>query len=233
MYYTMEIEKTKEFKKFLVMKPEEFDKYMCETYPNQFNQRKLSMSETCMCWGFCIGKGWYYYLDQLCNKLDLIQKTTGIKVSWSQIKEKFASGRFYNNIHFGCPLIFKPSKYKIINTINFTLTDFINNIYRVFCGLSKKDIHLWSNMIQELISNCESFVGNICEETGEYIEKPIDAGSWIYPLSEKGFLKVHPDRKEVLKQWKEYEEEKEKINDSILKLDDKGIKKLKKFLKII
>ena len=36
----MGLEETEEFKKFLAMSPEQFDNYMCQTYPDQFEQRR-------------------------------------------------------------------------------------------------------------------------------------------------------------------------------------------------
>jgi hypothetical protein len=183
-----------------------------------------------MCWGFCIGKGWYYYLDQLCSKLDLIQKETGILVSWTQIKEKYASGRFYNNIRYGYSTWYSiPSKYKIINIFNEIRCKIIN---KFFYRMSKQKLDIWINIIQELISNTELFIGHICEETGRRINGPIVIGGWYFPLSEEGFLISHPDRKDVLEEWKKYEKEKEKINNAIIDLDDKGEEELKKFLKV-
>jgi hypothetical protein len=99
--------------------------------------------------------------------------------------------------------------------------------------MSRKKIDVWVNIIDELIHNCESRMGHICEETGKYIDNPIDVGNWIYALSEEGFLIAHPDRKDVLEDWKKYEEEKKKINDAILDLNDDRTEELKKFLKIV
>jgi hypothetical protein len=227
----MGLEETEEFKKFFAMSPEQFDKYMCQTYPDQFEQRGKPMSETCMCWGFCIGKGWYYYLDELCKKLDLIQKLTGIRVSFSQIKEKYGSGRLYNNPKYGFSIWYGvPSKYRLINRTKDICCKVLN---KLFYRMSRKKIDVWVNIIDELIHNCESRMGHICEETGKYIDNPIDVGNWIYALSEEGFLIAHPDRKDVLEDWKKYEEEKKKINDAILDLNDDRTEELKKFLKIV
>ena len=143
------------------------------------------------------------YDDNDIELLDLIQKITGIKVSFVQIKEKYGSGRFYYNTQ---------------NTND---------------AMPKEYIELWVDIIDELISNCESRVGYVCEESGEHIDKPIDMGHWIYALSENGFVKSFPERKDSLKEWKEYKEEKEKIKDAILNLDDKRTDELKKFLKIV
>jgi hypothetical protein len=60
---------------------EELDKKLCEKYPLIFAQRNGNMRETCMCWGFCCGDGWYNILDAMCaniqghinNRLDSIK----------------------------------------------------------------------------------------------------------------------------------------------------------------
>lgn len=64
-------------------------------YPALFAQHKLSMQETCMCWGISTGDGWYHILDQMCQKI----QETGKKVEFTQVKEKFGTLRVYTNYH--------------------------------------------------------------------------------------------------------------------------------------
>lgn len=45
---------------------EEQDNQLVTKYPKIFANRYKSMQETCMCWGFECGSGWYNILDQLC-----------------------------------------------------------------------------------------------------------------------------------------------------------------------
>lgn len=74
----------------------ELDDALCAKYPKIFADRHKSMQETCMCWGFECGDGWYDLIDNLCS---LIQNY----VDWSkceqvvaeQVKEKFGGLRFY------------------------------------------------------------------------------------------------------------------------------------------
>lgn len=42
------------------------DDYLCKKYPKIFVERNLSMQETCMCWGFEHGNGWFFLIDSLC-----------------------------------------------------------------------------------------------------------------------------------------------------------------------
>lgn len=68
---------------------------MYKKYPIIFQDRTKPMSETCMCWGLCIGKGWYKIVDELCENLEWIRINTGIKIIAEQVKEKYGSLRFY------------------------------------------------------------------------------------------------------------------------------------------
>lgn len=46
---------------------DELDKKLCAKYPKMFIEREMPMSQTCMCWGFAHGDGWYNIIDQLCH----------------------------------------------------------------------------------------------------------------------------------------------------------------------
>ena len=48
---------------------QELDKLLCEKYPKMMVNRNKDMMETCMCWGFECGNGWYNILDQLMGNI--------------------------------------------------------------------------------------------------------------------------------------------------------------------
>jgi hypothetical protein len=77
------------------MTKKEYDDYMVKKYPDIFRERKLTIHESCMAWGFDIGPGWYQLVDDLCKCLVEIQKVTGIEIIAKQVKEKFGTLRFY------------------------------------------------------------------------------------------------------------------------------------------
>jgi hypothetical protein len=166
--------------KLLAMSKEEFDKYMCEKYPNQFAQRHKPKQVTCMCWGFRIGKGWYPILDELCNQLDHIEKASGLITEFTQIKEKFGTVRFY----WDC----KASE-AIVKSPTSTTHTYIST---------------WCNIIGDIVSAAERRTYNTCAECGEdYYHERIVVGGWYYDLCEKCFPNVHPERVEA---WKEENE---------------------------
>ena len=80
---------------------QELDNQLCEKYPKIFADRHKPMTETCMCWGFECGAGWYNILDQLCNNIqhyiDWKNRKEEIvpQVVAEQVKEKFGTLRFY------------------------------------------------------------------------------------------------------------------------------------------
>ena len=78
------------------------DKTLCEKYPNLYRDRHKSMHETCMCWGFTCGDGWYDLIDDLSAKLEAeIVKlkengtATDVLPVAAQVKEKFGGLRIY------------------------------------------------------------------------------------------------------------------------------------------
>jgi hypothetical protein len=77
----------------------ELDDKLCKEFPLLYSDRHASMQETCMCWGFCCGDGWFDLIYRLSQKLEAIignmpedqQKHHRV----SQVKEKFGTLRFY------------------------------------------------------------------------------------------------------------------------------------------
>lgn len=74
----------------------ELDDSLCAKYPEIFADRHKSMQETCMCWGFECGDGWYDLIDNLCSLIqNHIEWSKCPQVVAEQVKEKFGGLRFY------------------------------------------------------------------------------------------------------------------------------------------
>jgi hypothetical protein len=76
------------------------DNKLCEKYPKLFADRHKSPQETCMCWGFECGDGWYWLIDSLCSALQSrIDNTTPKppQVVVDQVKEKYGRLCFYHH----------------------------------------------------------------------------------------------------------------------------------------
>ena len=80
---------------------EKLDELLCQRYPKMMVNRDKSMMETCMCWGFECGDGWFNILDQLMGSIqhhiDWKNKKEEVvaQVTLDQVKEKFGTLRFY------------------------------------------------------------------------------------------------------------------------------------------
>ena len=80
---------------------QELDTLLCERYPKLMVNRNLPMQETCMCWGFDCGDGWFNILDQLMGNIQHHidwknkKEEVVVQVTLDQVKEKFGTLRFY------------------------------------------------------------------------------------------------------------------------------------------
>jgi len=79
----------------------ELDAKLCENYPKMMVNRNKPMTETCMCWGFECGDGWFNILNQLMGNIQhhidwkAKQGREIPQVTLDQVKEKFGTLRFY------------------------------------------------------------------------------------------------------------------------------------------
>lgn len=76
------------------MKPELEDK-LIRRFPKLYGQHNKPMPETCMCWGFECGDGWFDLIWELSEKLEQFDELEAF-----QVKEKFGGLRFYTNYYF-------------------------------------------------------------------------------------------------------------------------------------
>ena len=61
----------------------ELDEYLCKVYPKMMVNRNLHMTETCMCWGFECGDGWFQILNQLMGNIQH-------HIDWKEKQRKWA-----------------------------------------------------------------------------------------------------------------------------------------------
>lgn len=74
----------------------ELDALLCERYPLIFAERNLPMTNTCMCWGFACGDGWFDLIDALCERLQFwTDRNHAPQVVARQVKEKWGALCFY------------------------------------------------------------------------------------------------------------------------------------------
>ena len=72
--------------------------YLLKKYSWIYREYHLPCSQTCLCWGFACGDGWYKLLKDLSEKIDKhLKKNPELKKNFAvvQVKEKFATLRYY------------------------------------------------------------------------------------------------------------------------------------------
>lgn len=69
----------------------ELQQQLFTEFPHLYALAKLPMDQTCMCWGICVGNGWFNIIRELSRKIVVIDPT----VQAEQVKEKFGGLRFY------------------------------------------------------------------------------------------------------------------------------------------
>lgn len=75
----------------------ELEARLYEAFPNLYADKDKSMRETCMCWGFECGDGWFDLLWRLSTKLEalILKEDKPENFRASQVKEKYGTLRFY------------------------------------------------------------------------------------------------------------------------------------------
>jgi hypothetical protein len=89
---------------------QELDKLLCEKYPKMMVNRNKPMQETCMCWGFECGNGWFNILDQLMGNIQH-------HIDWKEKQRKWAID--YNYLAAQC----KAGNFNAFEEANKNLTD--------------------------------------------------------------------------------------------------------------
>jgi hypothetical protein len=77
---------------------QELDKLLCEKYPKMMVNRNKTMMETCMCWGFECGDGWFNILDQLMGNIqhhiDWKEKQRTGAIKYNEMATQAKAGNF-------------------------------------------------------------------------------------------------------------------------------------------
>jgi hypothetical protein len=71
--------------------------YLYKNFPRLYQQHDLPITQTCLCWGFECGDGWFDLIKRLSERLKEISERTGGDIQAEQVKEKYGTLRFYIN----------------------------------------------------------------------------------------------------------------------------------------
>ena len=76
----------------------ELDEYLCKVYPKMMVNRDKDMTETCMCWGFEVGRGWFQILNQLMgniqNHIDWSIHNRDIAIAYNEMITQCKAGDY-------------------------------------------------------------------------------------------------------------------------------------------
>lgn len=75
--------------------------HLLKNYPILYQDAYKSPRETCMCWGFECGDGWFHLIDDLSKKIEEWNNKNPDKlITAAQVKEKFGTLCFYTNGYY-------------------------------------------------------------------------------------------------------------------------------------
>ena len=152
-------------------------------FPILFQHRKLSMQETCMCWGIECPKGWYHILDQLCTVLEFLNmeftKNYGIAIIADQVKEKFGTLRFYFTIR-------NVNNDGVVSDLTDELPQDKENQLCIVKGYLEM-------LADKYISEAEDLTFNTCAECGVPLDKEnkVETKGWITYICKECDEKIH------------------------------------------
>ena len=179
---------------------QELDKLLCEKYPKMMVNRNKNMQETCMCWGFECGDGWYNILNQLMGNIqhhiDWKEKQHNWAVKYNEMAQAGKNG----NAELFADLVAKeyadsPTigaeyiKGRCEEMIKNPLRDVPDLIPQVTLDQVKEKFGTLrfyysggDDYISGLVSMAESMTGVTCEECGNPGESR--GGGWIHVYCE-------------------------------------------------
>ena len=164
----------------------ELDNYLCQTYPKIFADRHKPMTETCMCWGFECGDGWFNILNHLCANIQH-------HIDWS-IKNNQWDQDWNDAVHAGLAGNLEPLEKRFgsfvnaderiqealengVRTVRPVIPQVIAQQVKEKFGTLRFYYQGGDDYISGLVAMAESLSGNTCETCGKPGHRT--SGGWI------------------------------------------------------
>jgi len=177
----------------------ELDELLCEKYPKMMVNRDKPMQETCMCWGFDCGDGWFNILNQLMGNIqhhiDWRNRQREAVIKFNKLREAGQSGNAelfadlmaaeYGDKGFNADFIKKRAEEYMTTPLQPVPEEIpqvtLDQVKEKF-GTLRFYYQGGDDYIRGLVSMAESMSGVTCEECGA----PGDRGGdgWITTLCE-------------------------------------------------
>ena len=173
---------------------QELDKLLCEKYPKMMVNRNKNMQETCMCWGFDCGDGWFQILDQLMGNIqhhiDWAEKQRNWAIEYNEMAARCKAGNFDLFEETNKRLV--SEEYKNERLAEIVAGDFrqvpesipqvtLDQVKEKF-GTLRFYYSGGDDYISGLVSMAESMTGVTCEECGNPGKSR--GGGWIHTYCE-------------------------------------------------
>ena len=199
---------------------QELDAALCAKYPKMFVNRNKSMQETCMCWGFECGDGWYNIIDQLCGNIqrhiDWKEKQRVFAVTYNDMMLQARARNWVPFEEYYKHYTEEAREHVRIEILQLNFRDVPELITQVTVDQVKEKFGTLrfyytggNTYIDGLVSMAESMSGVTCEECGNPGEQR--GGGWIHtycnPCEEK--RKIAREESD-----KEYQLKKEKLKNA-------------------
>jgi hypothetical protein len=173
---------------------QELDKLLCEKYPKMMVNRNKPMQETCMCWGFDCGDGWFNILDQLMGSIqhhiDWREKQRVGAIKYNDVAAQAKAGNF--DLFEEDMKALPNDEYKEKRLAEIVAGDFRTvpeSIPQVTLDQVKEKFGTLrfyytggDDYISGMVSLAESLTGVTCEECGNVGERR--GGGWVHTYCE-------------------------------------------------
>lgn len=156
----------------------ELDKKLCEKYPKLFTNRRGSIHETCMAWGFECGDGWFDLLDKLCWIIQshLVSHADQIKYTKEWNKNVLDETYVWPVSSLPRPRQLREVPEELDQVIVDQVKEKFGTLRFYYSG--------GDDYISGAVDLAESLSGRICEECGAPAEVKSTEG-WVYTRCEQ------------------------------------------------
>jgi hypothetical protein len=169
---------------------QELDKLLCEKYPKMMVNRNKNMQETCMCWGFECGDGWFNILDQLMGSIqhhiDWKEKQRKWAIEYNEMATQAKAGNF--DLFEASTKAQPNDEYKEKRLVEIVAGDFrqvpesipqvtLDQVKEKF-GTLRFYYSGGDDYISGMVSLAESMTGVTCESCGNIGERR--GGGWVH-----------------------------------------------------
>jgi hypothetical protein len=192
---------------------QELDKLLCEKYPKMMVNRNKGAMETCMCWGFECGDGWFNILDQLMGNIqhhiDWKDKQRQWAIDYNEMATHAKAGNFDLFEEANKSLTDEEYKNKkLAEIVAGNFREVPKSIPQVTLDQVKEKFGTLrfyysggDDYIHGMVSLAESLTGVTCEECGNPGQQR--GGGWVHtyctPCEEKRELA----RKQADEEWQQ------------------------------